>query len=447
MTATIVSGNNQTGIETPGTFTTGQLIYNAVPTAGNILVTFCSMDKDAGTITTPTGWTTIETHNGSGSISGGMAYKIAEGTEAEKTVTWNWTTAVEEYRMWVCEYSGIDTLDVSVQDESGGSVVNDQSTGTTAATSVGDSFAIAVFNADTSNKCNGGQTVDSGGSATGGSFTFLHSMQDDDFCGLSVATRQYTGTGTVEAEHHNTDTGDQMAGWMAVFNLASTGVTGTLAVTLDDTISAASGQVGLDATGTLAQTADDTTSAASGQVGLDITGSLAETADSTTSAASGQVGLDVTGTLVEALDDTSSAAAGQVGLDVTGSLAETLDDVVSAAVGQIGLDITGSLAETLDDTVSAASGTLTVIGTLVETLDDTVSAGVGVVGSVAVTGTIDVTLDDMTSLGVGVVEVSVTTLALTATIAQDLNLKATVAQDLQKDAIVSKNLTLPATLT
>jgi hypothetical protein len=148
-------------------------------------------------------------------------------------------------------------------------------------------------------------------------------------------------------------------------------VTGTLAVTLDDTTLAASGEETFS--GTLASTLDDTTLAATGAETF--TGTLAATLDDTTLVASGAE--TFSGTLAATLDDTTLASAGLVANPVTGTLATTLDDTQFVATGDE--TFTGTLSTTLDDTTLSAAGAVAipVTGTLATTLADTTLVATG----------------------------------------------------------------------
>ena len=169
-------------------------------------------------------------------------------------------------------------------------------------------------------------------------------------------------------------------------------ILGTVAVTLADHTSAASGESKI--IGSLAETLADHTSVGSGE--SKIVGSLAETLADHTVVASGF--LTITGSLTETLDDHTSAAAGVVWR--IGSLAETLDDYTSTATGES--KILGSLAETLEDHTVVASGVVDIIvGTLSETLGDYTSVGTGQVWRI---GSVAETLDDATLVAVGVTE-------------------------------------------
>jgi hypothetical protein len=101
---------------------------------------------------------------------------------------------------------------------------------------------------------------------------------------------------------------------------------GTLAETLGDTVANASGTSGAeDKTGTVAVTLAATVSTAAGSSSK---GDLAETLDNTASAATGEVRL--TGTLAQTLAATTSTAAGS---SSKADLAVTLGNVVSTAAG------------------------------------------------------------------------------------------------------------------
>ncbi len=143
----------------------------------------------------------------------------------------------------------------------------------------------------------------------------------------------------------------------------SPGVTGTVAVTLENSTSAATGST---VTGSLARTLDNATGAAEGS---STTGTLARTLADATSSATG--GYGPSGTLARTLEDATGAATGST---VTGTLARTLADSTSSASG--GHGPAGALAVTLADATSAASGS-TVVGEVVETTDDSTSAASG----------------------------------------------------------------------
>ncbi len=142
-------------------------------------------------------------------------------------------------------------------------------------------------------------------------------------------------------------------------------ITGTLAETLADHTSVATGVVWR--IGSLAETLADHTSVASGE--SKIVGSSAETLADHTVVATGVVWR--IGSLAETLADHTSAASGKIG--VSGSVAETLADHTVVASGVVDI-IQGSLAETLADHTVVAAGWTTVIGSLAETLDNVLTS-------------------------------------------------------------------------
>jgi hypothetical protein len=199
-------------------------------------------------------------------------------------------------------------------------------------------------------------------------------------------------------------------------------ITGTVAVTLANTTSAAAGSPVI--VGTAAQTLADVTSSAAGSPV--IVGTLAVTLADTTMAASGSSGSSVTGTLAVTLDDVTSSASGFP--VTTGTVAVTLENTTSSAsgspiiVGTVGVTldnvtmassggggVSGSLAVTLADTTSSAAGTPVIVGTLAQTLANVTSSASG---SPVIVGTAAVTLDAVTSAATGTT-VIVGTLAVT----------------------------------
>ncbi len=135
-----------------------------------------------------------------------------------------------------------------------------------------------------------------------------------------------------------------------------------------------------------------------------ITGTIAETLDDFTSTASGS--LEFIGSSAETLEDFTSAASGTHEKH-TGTIAETLEDFTGAAVGAVA-EFIGSLAETLEDFSPSASGHLTYSGTSTETLADFTSTASGTVAGGAVTGTVAETLEDYSSSAEGTVANPVT---------------------------------------
>jgi hypothetical protein len=197
---------------TTGTFKTDT--FSVTPVAGHILVTAVAIDKVSGTITAPTGWTMIGTPVDGYNSTGAVAYKVSAGTEG--SVTWIWNNPQAEAMQWLAEYSGVNTLDVFAENDTGNSVEDFCSTGTTGTTAIADSLAVAAWGADTYDNVDAGQAftnsfIKRGGLLVGG------------YTGLIVATKDLSTTGTVQTTFSTTDTGDEMWGKVAVFNYVAPG--------------------------------------------------------------------------------------------------------------------------------------------------------------------------------------------------------------------------------
>lgn len=204
-----MAGTQQQIKDSGGSGTSHSVTYDSTPTSGNLLIAGISVDKSSGTITIPTGWGIIGLEYVSSSVSGAWAWKKSDGTEG--AVQFDWVTTRGNSQMYICEYSGLDTLDVETSDDSGASAVSSQSTGTTATTAVAAARAFAQFGADTF-----GQVFN--GRAYSNSFN-EQSIGSTSIVGCMFADLSLSSTGTQECTYSHTDTGDQMYGKIAVFNL------------------------------------------------------------------------------------------------------------------------------------------------------------------------------------------------------------------------------------
>lgn len=204
---------------------------------------------------------------------------------------------------------------------------------------------------------------------------------------------------------------DPFAAWY--YTAASSGVSGTLASTLGNVTSAASGTTTV--LGTLSQTLANTTSAASGTT--TVTGTVGITLADTTLAASGSVGSPVSGTVTETLDDTTLSASGTTTVlgttsqtlanttlsaagttTVLGTVNNTLENTTLAASGSVGSAVSGSVSINLADVTLAASGNTTILGSVNRTLENTVLSAQG---TTSVLGTLGVTLGNTTLVATG----------------------------------------------
>lgn len=127
------------------------------------------------------------------------------------------------------------------------------------------------------------------------------------------------------------------SGWLD--EVASGGITGTLAKTLGDATAAGTGTVAI--TGAAAKTLGAATAAAAGSV--PITGAAAVTLGAATLVAAGSSSDEIIGTLDKTLGAATAAGAGSVA--ITGAAAPTLGAAAAAAAGAV--DITGQGAATL----------------------------------------------------------------------------------------------------
>jgi hypothetical protein len=110
------------------------------------------------------------------------------------------------------------------------------------------------------------------------------------------------------------------------------------------------------------------------------TGTVASTLDNTTSSASGTT--TVVGSVGVTLANTTSSASGSVGSPVSGTLAVTLANTTSTASGTT--TVIGTIAYTISNTVSSILGSTTILGTIARTLGNTTMSGSGFPGIPAI---------------------------------------------------------------
>ncbi len=171
---------------------------------------------------------------------------------------------------------------------------------------------------------------------------------------LHTNTRILTGTGSVTASGGTSSETDTVVVAMIAVQPASSGTTGTVAVTQAADSSSVSGQLGYSGTSAATDSAD--TSSATGTVANLVTGTAAASQDSQTSSASGQLGYTGTSSAVQA--GNASSATGQLGY--SGTSARTQANQTSTATGQLGYSGTSARTEAAD--TSLASGTFTGTG-------------------------------------------------------------------------------------
>lgn len=204
-------------VQATGVVTTGATITISQPPAGSLIITVCSADKDSGGFTTPSGFTVVGTDYTSANVSGAIAYKIATGS-GETSINWTYVNVGSQLcQAWAGVYT-MPTIDISVdvvaQANSGVGVVTSQTSGTTGATAIADSLAMAFFGSDSSTS-----TI-TGGALTN-SFTILSNANVGSNAGLVVGEKILSATGTQESTYTTTAAGDQMWGAAVVFKAVS----------------------------------------------------------------------------------------------------------------------------------------------------------------------------------------------------------------------------------
>jgi len=182
-------------------------------TAGNILWCAVGMDKSSGTLTPPSGFTTLVAQD-SASVSTYVGYKIAAGGETTITLT-RATASTAGDTMWVGEYSDTNTVGTWQVLGSASDLTNETTrlvtpSGTTAATRQ-QGQAIAWF------------TIDSGQSNTGtltytNSYTNIRTYAASGKGDVAVAVLADVAAGTsATSSQTHTPTADQTSGVIAVF--------------------------------------------------------------------------------------------------------------------------------------------------------------------------------------------------------------------------------------
>jgi hypothetical protein len=196
-----VSGNNSNN---PSTSISRTI---TAPAVGSLIVTAVAIDKSSGTLTTPSGFTLLNNHVAT-DVSGGLAYKVSDGTET--TVVWSWVTS-HEACSWVGVYTGLSSTpeDAKAEANSGSSAVTSQTSGTTAAIAGTPELGVAVMAADTANNVFTGRAWSNG-------FAEIAFEPGDNgvIAGMSISEKNIISAGTVETTFSTTDSGDQL--WVSV---------------------------------------------------------------------------------------------------------------------------------------------------------------------------------------------------------------------------------------
>ena len=205
-------------------------------TAGNLIWFAAGLDKSAGTITAPAGFTALLSHN-STSISTYIGYKVAAGGETTITVSRS-SSSVSGDTAWVGEFAdsagGTWSVISTATHATDESTVTSWSSGT-AADPARTCAAIAFFAIDSGSSGSGSQSFSN-------SFTQLNGWANSGLGDMAVGWLSSTAGGsTKESTHTHTSTADQVSGAIATF--AKLGVSGDVSDTITATTTAA-GEVG-----------------------------------------------------------------------------------------------------------------------------------------------------------------------------------------------------------
>jgi hypothetical protein len=186
----------------------------ASPSSGNLLYLIVSIEGDSGSITTPSGWTLIQSSTG-GAVSGAVFYKTAAGTE--QTVTISWTNSSTS-RAWYAEFSGISspTLEASAENETYISTSSQScSSGTTGTLSTSCCYAIAGFAVETGYGYNDDQSY------TNSFVGQIYHSGTSARAAFAVALKTISATTAVTTTLSTTDTGAEIYGTVAIFKSGS----------------------------------------------------------------------------------------------------------------------------------------------------------------------------------------------------------------------------------
>lgn len=194
--------------------------FDSTATAGSLLIALAAVDKNAGSIATPSGWTKVAERYGT-SVSGAIFYKLSDGTETGFSTSWSTGglnpsfSFAEVEGPWPASPLASFSINNSAETQP-----TSLSTGTASAPSVTPAFAFALWWNDSGNPITGTQTVTNG---------FAVSLQYNNDNGANGnpatvhATKVVSAAASQETTFGNTD--DQQIAAMLVFDGDSSGAT------------------------------------------------------------------------------------------------------------------------------------------------------------------------------------------------------------------------------
>jgi hypothetical protein len=227
----------------PASATSISATFLALPVSGNLLIATAGLDKQAGTITGPSGFTEIA-NNAAVALGIWFGYKVSDGTETSITVSRS-TASVSGDGMWIAEYaqdgSGAWQIVGSATHYTDDSAVKDWSSGTTSATT-GPGRALSVSVIDTA--------TNAATESWSNSYVELKEWTvGGGGADVAIAYLDVPVGTSAETTHTHTGTADQISGAIAVFSRSASGadisasaISATTAVT-SATVSTPSGAV------------------------------------------------------------------------------------------------------------------------------------------------------------------------------------------------------------
>jgi hypothetical protein len=195
-------------------YTSGSYTLQGSTTGGRLLVSVLAVDKGAGPITPPLGWTLVQDYGEGPDVCGALAFKVASGTES--TIVWQWGSGSNGWATRILEYPIPNPrLETSAEAASGAANVTSLRLGPTPVTTA-QTFALAMITVDSNASWTGTpRAVNSwsDGFTSMGAVLNPHTSQ----VGLEVAKRGSVPSGTAVATSPAWTTQDQAYGIVAVF--------------------------------------------------------------------------------------------------------------------------------------------------------------------------------------------------------------------------------------
>jgi hypothetical protein len=387
---------------TPGNGTTAAPAVPSGAAVNDIAVVGIYKESTAA-ITPPSGFTLKATLNTSATARGSLYVYWKRLTAADSgTYSFSWTGSA--WRGAVC---GLWSGRVGSGDPFDGTVGTAESTTTVSTLNVSTSPANASGDAV-------GMWTNFNGGATWTAPTNYTEQQDTNV--ITLDSRDAVASGSTGSISASATISDFMKGFLGVLQVASSGTTGTVAVTQAADTSSASGVLGYS--GTVAATQANQTSSATGQLGY--TGTIGITQAYQTSSASGTVATGFTGTVTITQANETASASGVLGYSGTvartqaantssasgtvtssgfsGSVAVTQASQTSTASGVLGYSGTAAIVQAAN--TASASGKLGYTGTTARTQANQSAAAAGAVAN-PVTGTAAITQDSQFSTATG----------------------------------------------